>query len=68
MRAYGDQPPLPSPLAPNGDLIVYAAVVVAGVIVTGVVLPAVWSAKPARRAAARAVIEMLLRLVEGFLH
>jgi hypothetical protein len=39
----------------------------AAVLVVGVLLPAVWSGKPARRgAAARAVLEILLRLVEGF--
>jgi hypothetical protein len=36
------------------------------VLVVGVLLPAVWSGKPARRSAARAVLEILLRLVEAF--
>jgi hypothetical protein len=49
----------------RAGIIEVTVIAIAAVIVTGVVLPAVWSAKPARRAAARAVLELLLRLARG---
>jgi hypothetical protein len=59
----------PLPALPVGqcgaEIAVYAMTLIA-VLVVGVLLPAVWSGKPARRSAARAVLEILLRLVEAF--
>lgn len=42
--------------------------VILGAIVTGVVLPAVWSAKPARRAAALAVLQQILNIIRHSEH
>lgn len=37
--------------------------ILVGAVIAGVVLPAVWSAKPARRAAALAVLQEILRTI-----
>lgn len=53
-------------LAANSLSVFVTIIALAGAIVAGVVLPAVWSAKPGRRAAALAVLQEILRTTRRF--
>ena len=44
----------------RADFLLYTVTVMMALIFVGVVLPAVWSAKPARRRAAQAVLRQIL--------
>lgn len=50
----------------EADVAFCAVTTLIAVLVVGVVLPAIWSEKATRRAAARTVLETLVRLVEAF--
>lgn len=49
----------------RADVALYMALTLALLIFVGVVLPAVWSAKPARRSAATAVLQQILDFLRG---
>jgi hypothetical protein len=63
VRTYTGRPaPDPLILLSRMDILEAMVMTIVTLVVIGVILPAVWSAKPGRRAAARAVLELLLHL------
>ena len=66
MNIHASQPfPALPVTAAEAEIAVYIMTTLAVVVVVGVVLPAVWSEKPARRNAARTVLEIFIRVIEA---